>query len=85
MRRTKPVIVMTDVADGAILLDEAKGTFYHLNPTGALVYRLLRSSECTIAEAAETLASAFGLDEAATLANVEAFFDELARKGLVPR
>jgi hypothetical protein len=79
----RAVVVMTQVADGAVLLDEASGTFYHLNPTGALVYALLRTGDRTLADVARTLASSFPNDGAATFADVEAFAGELTRNRLV--
>lgn len=78
-------IAMIEVADGAILLDETTGTFYHVNPTGALAYRLLRTGGFTIAETARTLASTFGTDEASTRSDVEAFAGDLASSQLVTR
>lgn len=85
MRRARTPVAMTDVADGAVLLDEATGTFYHVNRTGALAYTLLHTGKCTVAETARTLAAAFGTDEATMRSDVEAFVDELARSRLVAR
>jgi hypothetical protein len=76
-------VVVTDVADGAILLDEATGTFYHVNPTGALVYALLRAGDRSVADIARALAAVFGSDDAATFADVRAFAEELDREHLV--
>jgi hypothetical protein len=76
-------VVMTEVADGAFLLDEASGTFYHLNPAGALAYGLLRTGKHTVSEVADAVAEAFATDRTATLTDVRAFVADLARHGLV--
>lgn len=81
--RSGAQVVMTEVADGAFLLDEATGTFYHLNPTGALAYRLLRTGKHTVAEVADAVADEFATDRTTTLDDIRAFIADLARHGLV--
>jgi hypothetical protein len=82
-RRREPVVSLVDVPDGAVLLDETTGAFFHLNPIGALAYHLLYADDCTFAEAATVLAFAFAVDEATVREDLRAFVDALARKGLV--
>jgi hypothetical protein len=76
---------VADVVDGAVLLDEKTGTFYHLNPTGALAYRLLLRVEGSVADVARVLACSFDVDESTVRRDVEVFVDELARRRLVDR
>lgn len=81
MHRPKPTISTAEVADGTVLLDEATGTYYHLNRAGALVYQVLRAGG-TVEEAARELASAYQTTEADTLPDAEEFAAELVRHGL---
>lgn len=82
-RKPRPVVSMAGVADGAILLDQTTGAFYHLNPTAALVYQLLSTHELTLEETADVLASTFHVDAAAVRGDLRTFVEALVRRGLL--
>jgi hypothetical protein len=67
---------------GMVLLDERDGRYWQLNPTGALVVRLLRDG-ATPAAAAHALAEEFRADRAQAEHDVHALLDGLRVAGLV--
>lgn len=67
---------------GIALLDENRGLYWNLNPTGALILQTLLVGE-TIAQAAEELAEQYAVDADTATRDVQKLIDELRLAGLV--
>lgn len=75
-------IVVTDVEDGMILLDQRKGSYWHLNATGALTVRLLQAG-ISPQQIAATLAERFPDAADSSLGDVEALLEALQKARLM--
>ena len=73
-----------EVEYGTALLDEDRGEYWNLNPTGALVLQTLLSGSSRD-EAAETLAAEFGIDIEDAVRDVDELIENLQAAGLVDR
>lgn len=71
-----------DTDDGVVLLDERAGRYWQLNPTGALVLRLLLDG-VTPHQVAQTLADRHAVSTAQAVADVTALVERLRTAGLV--
>jgi hypothetical protein len=77
-----PDVSAADTDDGAVLLDERAGRYWQLNPTGALVLRLLLDGAAPH-QVAQTLADRHRVSTQQTAADVTAFLERLRSAGLV--
>jgi len=75
-------VSVTDIEYGIALLDEDKGEYFSLNPTGALVLQTLLGGG-TPAQAAQELARQYAVDSNIAGQDVEALMAELRSAGLV--
>ncbi len=71
-----------EVEYGTALLDERRGQYWNLNPTGALVLRVLLDGG-TAQEAARALADEYAVGLESASRDVEDLIDELSSAGLV--
>jgi hypothetical protein len=71
-----------DTDDGTVLLDERAGRYWQLNPTGALVLRLLLDGACPH-QVAQTLADRHAVSTEQAAADVAALLERLHTAGLV--
>ncbi|MGH3972875.1 MAG: lasso peptide biosynthesis PqqD family chaperone [Pseudonocardiaceae bacterium] len=71
-----------DTDDGVVLLDERAGRYWQLNPTGALVLRLLLDGAAPH-QAAQTLADRHTVSMEQAAADVTALLERLRTAGLV--
>ncbi|MFI8191807.1 lasso peptide biosynthesis PqqD family chaperone [Streptomyces sp. NPDC085946] len=71
-----------ETAYGTVLLDERKGEYWELNPTGTLVVRTLMAG-ADEAAAADALVAEFGVDRARAEQDVTALVAQLRAAGLV--
>ncbi|MGH3972705.1 MAG: lasso peptide biosynthesis PqqD family chaperone [Pseudonocardiaceae bacterium] len=71
-----------DTGDGVVLLDERAGRYWQLNPTGALVLRLL-SDGAAIHQVAQTLAKRHPVSTEQAAADIVALVERLRAAGLV--
>ena len=77
-------ISTAEVEYGTALLDEDRGEYWNLNPTGALVLQTLLSGS-TPDEAARALAAEYDLDIEEAARDVEELVQDLQAAGLVER
>jgi hypothetical protein len=77
-----PDMSAADTDDGVVLLDERAGRYWQLNPTGALVLRLLLDGAAPH-QVAQTLADRHRVSTQQTAADVTAFLERLRTAGLV--
>ena len=75
-------ISTAEVEYGTALLDEDRGEYWNLNPTGALVLQTLLSGS-TPDEAAQALAAEYDLDIDEAARDVEELVENLQAAGLV--
>ncbi|MDX6721454.1 MAG: hypothetical protein QOJ63_3708 [Solirubrobacteraceae bacterium] len=80
--RLQADVVVTDTEYGSVLLDERGGSYWNLNPTGALVLRALLAGE-TADDAARQLADEYRLDLRTATADVAELVDALSAAGLI--
>ena len=73
-----------DTDDGVVLLDERAGRYWQLNPTGALVLRLLLDGTAPH-EVAQTLADRHPVSTEQAAADVAALLERLHTAGLVDK
>ncbi|MGH4010111.1 MAG: lasso peptide biosynthesis PqqD family chaperone [Pseudonocardiaceae bacterium] len=73
-----------DTDDGVVLLDERAGRYWQLNPTGALVLRLLLDGVSPY-QVAQTLADRYAVSTAQAAADVAALLERLRTAGLVDK
>ncbi|MGH3815477.1 MAG: lasso peptide biosynthesis PqqD family chaperone [Pseudonocardiaceae bacterium] len=73
-----------DTDDGLVLLDERAGRYWQLNPTGALVLRLLLDGTSP-QEVAQILADRHAVSTAQAAADVAALLARLHTAGLVDK
>jgi Coenzyme PQQ synthesis protein D (PqqD) len=71
-----------DTDDGVVLLDERAGRYWQLNPTGALVLRLLLEGAAP-QQVAQTLAGRYAVSIEQVGADVAALLERLRTAGLV--
>ncbi len=71
-----------EVEYGTALLDEDRGEYWNLNPTGALVLQTLLSG-ATADETAQVLAEEYGIGLDAAARDVHELVEELRSAGLV--
>lgn len=82
--RLRADVSTADTDDGLVLLDERAGRYWQLNPTGALVLRLLLDG-VTPHQAAQTLADRHPVSSEQAAADVTALLKRLHTAGLVDR
>jgi PqqD family protein of HPr-rel-A system len=71
-----------DTEYGTVLLDEASGDYWNLNPTGALVVRtLLDGGDAT--DAAQRLMAEYAVDAGTARTDVGELLDRLRSAGLI--
>ncbi|SDO07111.1 Coenzyme PQQ synthesis protein D (PqqD) [Streptomyces sp. cf386] len=80
--RLRRHVSVSDVEDGMVLLDERKGRYFKLNPSGALILRALLAGS-TPADVTRNLVEAYEVSEERAAADVDALTAELACMGLV--
>jgi hypothetical protein len=78
---TNPDIVVTELEDGAVLLDMEGGVYYSLNDTGREIWRLLDAAD-GIDDLAGALSPRFDIDGDSALAKASAFVEQLESEGL---
>lgn len=71
------------VDDRLILVDNRRGTVYHLNHTGAVILAALIDGGGTIESAITTMVDRYSIDEARARADVTALVHNLRARGLV--
>ena len=71
-----------DTEYGTVLLDERSGRYWQLNPSGALVVRMLLAGDSPT-QAAVALSGEFQVDEPRALQDVTTLVEELRSAGLV--
>jgi hypothetical protein len=75
-------VTTADTDEGMVLLDERAGRYWQLNPTGALVLRLLLNG-AALHQIAQTLADRHAVSTEQATADVAAFLTHLRTAGLV--
>ncbi len=75
-------VTITDIEEGAVLLDGRRGRYWHVNGTGAAVLRALVDGEDTEAIASRIAATA-PVDETRARADVSALVTALSAASLV--
>jgi hypothetical protein len=80
--RLRADVSTADTDDGLVLLDERAGRYWQLNPTGALVLRLLLDG-ATPHQVAQTLADRHPVSTERAAADVAALLERLHTAGLV--
>ena len=75
-------VVTVEIEGDAIVYDEVQNATHLLNPTGAIVWRLL-DGETPLDELSADLAEAFGASVEEVLADVVALVRELGQRGLL--
>ncbi len=75
-------VFLTEVEYGTALLDEERGEYWNLNPTGALILQTLLAGG-TADEAARALAEEYAVDVGSAARDVGELVDELCSAGLV--
>ena len=82
--RLRAEVSTADTDDGLVLLDERAGRYWQLNPTGALVLRLLLDG-VSPHQAAQTLADRHPVSTEQAAADVAALLEHLHTAGLVEK
>lgn len=77
-------VFTAEVEYGTALLDEDRGQYWNLNPTGALILETLLGGG-TPADAAQALTEQYAVDLETASRDVQALVDELSSAGLVER
>ncbi|WP_158888068.1 lasso peptide biosynthesis PqqD family chaperone [Amycolatopsis anabasis] len=80
----RPHVSATDTDDGMVLLDEASGSYYQLNPVGALILRALMDGADTD-RAASAIAARYQVSRAQAADDIAALRAALREAGLVTR
>jgi Coenzyme PQQ synthesis protein D (PqqD) len=75
-------VFLAEIEHGIALLDEDRGQYWNLNPTGALILRTLLSGG-TPAHAAEELSKEYAVDTDSARQDVQELVGTLRSKGLV--
>ena len=75
-------VVTVEIDGDAVVYDELRETTHLLNPTGAIVWRLL-DGETRLDELSADLAAVFGVGVEEVLADVVALVHELGQRGLL--
>jgi hypothetical protein len=75
-------VVTVEIDGDAVVYDELRETTHLLNPTGAIVWRLL-DGETRLDELSADLAEVFGVGVEEVLADVVALVHELGQRGLL--
>lgn len=81
--RLARAVVTAPVDDGLTLVDNRRGTLYHLNRTGAVILTALINDGGTIESAIVTLVDRYGIDETRARADVTAVVEDLRTHRLV--
>lgn len=83
--RPNPNAVFTDMDDDeSVLLHLQKRTYFSLNETGTLIWKLLQEGK-EVDDIASALEQTYEVEPAAALQHVTAFLDELAQDELVDK
>ncbi len=77
-------VSITEVDYGTVLLDEERGQYWNLNPTGALILQTLLG-DGTVNQAARTLAEQYAVDVDTTTLDVQQLVEELCSAGLIEK
>lgn len=77
-------VSITEVDYGTVLLDEERGQYWNLNPTGALILQTLLG-DGTIDQAARTLAEQYAVEIDTANSDVQQLVDELCSVGLIEK
>lgn len=77
-------VSITEVDYGTVLLDEQRGQYWNLNPTGALILQTLLS-DGTVDQAARAVAEQYAVEVDATTLDVQQLVDELCSAGLIEK
>ncbi len=80
--KLRPGVFLAEVEYGTALLDEERGEYWNLNPTGALILETLLAGG-TVDEAARALVDEYAVDLGSAARDVEELLDELCSAGLV--
>ncbi|MBO3737425.1 lasso peptide biosynthesis PqqD family chaperone [Actinoplanes flavus] len=80
--RLHPDLTTADTEYGTVLLDQRDGRYWQLNPSAALIMRVLTEGGDRD-RAADTLLDAFDVDRDRALHDVDAVLTELTAAGLV--
>lgn len=82
--RLRPDVSVTSTAAGMVVLDERSGRYWQLNRSGSLILRSLLDGD-TLSQAAQQLASSYGISPERAAADAGTLVDELRNAGLVKR
>ncbi len=77
-------VSITEVDYGTVLLDEERGQYWNLNPTGALILQMLLS-DGTVDQAARAVAEQYAVEVDATTLDVQQLVEELCSAGLIEK
>lgn len=80
--KLRPGVLLVEVDYGTALLDEERGEYWNLNPTGALILETVLAGG-TVDEAARALADEYAVDLGSAARDVEELLGELCSAGLV--
>ena len=80
--RLRKGVTVTETEDGAVLLDERSGTYWQLNPSGALTLSTLLGGGSE-EQAADAVARRYPVDPGRALADVRALVSALRLARLV--
>ena len=80
--KLRPGVFLVDVEYGTALLDEERGEYWNLNPTGALILETVLAGG-TVDEAARALADEYAVDLGSAARDVEELLGELCSARLV--
>ncbi|GCE01078.1 lasso peptide biosynthesis PqqD family chaperone [Embleya hyalina] len=80
----KPDVSLTPTEHGTVLLDERRGRYFQLNPTGTLVLRTLLDG-ATAHQAAELLSERYGITREQAATDVAALLENLRKRKLAGR
>lgn len=75
-------VSITEVDYGTVLLDEDRGQYWNLNPTGALILQTLLS-DGTVDQAACALAEQYAVEADTARLDVQQLLEELCSAGLL--
>ena len=77
-----PDLAVADLGDEAVILDPASGTYFGLNEVASRILALARE-ETTVGEIVDRLIDEFEVDRSILAADVTAFVQDLARRGMI--
>ncbi len=76
-------MVIAPVDDGLTLVDNRRGTLYHLNHTGAVILATLIDGGGTVESAIAAMVNRYRIDEVRARADITALVHNLRARGLV--